>query len=110
MSVTVPEIFAQLPGYFVKGGVDRAMSIYFSIGDDPSGKWTVFLSPDKVEVKPGKAVEDATLVLKTTPDLFIKMVMHGYAPGAMDFMRGKIKSNDPTGLLVLKQAFRFPGA
>ena len=108
MNPTIPEIFAQMPSYFIKGGIDREMSIYFSIGDDPSGKWTVFLGPDRVEVKPGKAVENATVVLKTSPEMFTNIVMKGYTPGAMDFMRGKIKSNDPTGLLALKQAFRFP--
>ncbi len=109
MSTSVLEIFRNMPSYFVKGGVDRNMSIYFSIGDGPDGKWTVLLTPENIEIKPGKAVESADLVLKTSEELFSNMVLKGYTPGTMDFLRGKIKSNDPTGLTVLRSAFRFPG-
>ena len=105
----IQEVFDQMPGYFIKGGVDKEMSIYFSIGDDADGKYTVLLGPDRIEVQKGKTVADATLVLKTTQEIFLNMVFKGYTPGAMDFMRGKIKSNDPMGLMVLKQAFKFPG-
>ncbi len=35
------------------------------------------------------------------------MVRDGYTPGAFDFLRGKVKSNDPTLLQELKKAFAF---
>ncbi len=109
METTVEQIFANLPGYFNKGVLDKDMTIYFSIGDDPTGKCTAFLTPDTCEIKPGKAVDRADLVLKTSPKLFIKMVMKGYTPGASDFMMGRVKSNNPMELLTLKKVFRFPG-
>ena len=109
MAVTVEEIFRNLPSYFNQGVLDKPMTVYFSIGKEPSGKCTAFLTPDRCEVKPGKAVDQADLVLKTSPKMFIKMVMEGYTPGAADFMLGKVKSNNPMELLTLKKVFRFPG-
>ncbi len=109
MGTTVEEIFANLPGYFNKGVLEKDMTIYFSIGTDPAGKCTAFLSRDACDIKPGKAVDRADLVLKTSPKMFIKMVMEGYNPGASDFMLGKVKSNNPLELLTLRKVFRFPG-
>lgn len=105
MAVSVREIFLALPSYFIKGGTDKDMSIYFSLEDE---KWTLVVGPEKCEVKEGKALENADAFLKTSKDMFIKMVMKGYTPGFMDFTRGKISSNDPMSLMVLKQAFKFP--
>lgn len=101
------EIFEQMKKHYVPSSVDKEISIYFSIGDGEDGKWTVFLSPLDIKITKGKTSDNADLFLKTTLELFKKMIFEGYTPGAMDFMRGKIKSNDPLGLMVLKKAFKL---
>jgi hypothetical protein len=46
-------------------------------------------------------------VLKMPAALFIRMVHGSYKPGPMDFLSGKIKTNDVALLLKLQQAFGF---
>ena len=100
------EIFDQMSGRFVAARCDRARSYYFSVGDF---KYTVLVSPDGCKVASGKTVENADCVLKTTPKIFEKMVLHGKLPGPMDVARGKIKTNDPNGLKALRELFDFSG-
>lgn len=103
----IKAVFEQMPGRFQKGALDKELSFYFSLGDGPGEKWTVIAGPDKCEVKEGKAVENASCVLKTSGDFFLKMVRDGYTPGVMDFTWGKVKSNDPLLLQELKKAFKL---
>ncbi len=100
-------VFADLEKRFQKGALDRNVSFYFSLGDKPGEKWTIIAGPDKCEVKEGKAIENASCVLKTSGDFFIKMVRDGYTPGVMDFTMGRVKSNDPMLLQELKKAFKL---
>ena len=102
--MTIPQLFAAMPSRYRAGKVDRSMSYYFSIGDD---KYTVKIEPNEVTVENGKTIENADVILKTTPELFIKMVVEGKAPGALDIARGKIKTNDPMGLQKLRSMFDF---
>ena len=85
----VKKIFDQMPGRYRKGSATKPTSYYFSIGDF---KATVKIDPDGVVVESGKTVENADVVLKTTPELFEKMVLKGKAPGPIDIARGKIKA------------------
>jgi putative sterol carrier protein len=79
-------------------------TFYFSLGDAPDQKWVMTLTPQACEVKPGK-VDNADVVLKTSEELFLKLIRGEWVPGAMDFMRGKIKANDIDGLKLLKDCF-----
>lgn len=105
MSATeLREIFTAAQARFRKGALSREISYYFTFGPGPGEKWSVWLGPDRCEVKEGKHVERADCVVKTTAALFLRMVSKGYTPTAMDFMRGKIKSNDPMLLKDLGKA------
>jgi hypothetical protein len=104
--VDIKKIFDQMPSRYRKGSASKATSYYFSIGDF---KATVKVEPDGVVVEPGKTVDNADVVLKTTPELFEKMVLKGKAPGPIDIARGKIKTNDPMGLQKLREMFDFSG-
>jgi hypothetical protein len=55
---------------------------------------------------PGR-VGDANCVLKMPADMFMRMVAGKYRPGPMDFLSGKIKTNNVALLLKLQQAFGF---
>lgn len=100
---TTRDIFDAMPARFVPGKAPRALTFYFSVGDD---KYTVRLDATKCEVKPGKA-DNADCVVKADPSVFEALVLKGKAPGPLDIARGKFKTNDVALLSVLKDCFRF---
>ncbi len=102
----IKRIFDEMPGRYIKGSADKAINYYFSIGDS---KFTVKVDPEQVVVDQGKTIDNADVILKTTPELFVKMVIKGKMPGALDIARGKVKTNDPGGLQKLKTMFDFSG-
>ncbi len=104
--VNVPQIFAAMPGRYKKGSTATPKSFYFSIGEH---RYTVKVAGDSCVVEDGKTVENADVVLKTTEDLFQKMVVQGKLPGAIDIAMGRIKTNDPMGLQKLREWFDFSG-
>ncbi len=95
-----------MPSRYIEGSAEANKSFYFSIGDH---KFTVKVDAHQCQVESGKTVEQADIVLKTTPELFLKMVVQGKMPGPLDIARGKIKTNDPAGLASLKSMFDFSG-
>ena len=44
-------------------------------------------------------------MLKTSPEIFIKIVREAYTPSPMEFMTGAIKSNDISLLQTFQKAF-----
>ncbi len=100
---TVPEIFDSMTKAYKKGGMEEDCSYYFSLDDF---KYTVKFTNDKIKVEEGKTVDEADCVLKTSPEMFIKIWVDGYKPSMMDFMSGKIKSNNPTLLQNFANAFK----
>lgn len=102
----VKKIFEQMPSRFIKGKATKKTVYYFSIGDH---RWTVTVEPTQVTVEPDKKVDDADVVLKTTPEIFERMVLHGKLPGPIDIARGKVKTNDPVALKNLRDFFDFKG-
>ena len=102
----VETFFETMPNRFRKGAVQRTTTYYFSIGDFRA---TVTLTPEAVTVEPDKKVDNADVVLKTTPALFEKMVLQGKMPGPIDIARGKVKTNDPLALKNLRDYFDFKG-
>jgi long-chain acyl-CoA synthetase len=95
-----------LKARFQPGAVDKRTTYYLSLGDGEGEKWTVTLTPTGCEVAPGKT-GNADCVLKTSADLFVKLVNGAYKPGLTDFMTGKIKTSDITLLQRLQKAFGF---
>ena len=95
------DIFAAMPGRFVAGKAPRALTFYFSVGEE---KYTVRLDAAACKVTPGKT-ENADCVVKADPAVFEALVLKGKAPGPLDIARGKFKTNDPALLMVLKDCF-----
>jgi long-chain acyl-CoA synthetase len=99
-------LFAELQEKFQKDTVDKPVSFYFTLGNDEKAKWTVIVSKDSCEVKPGKPVGGtADCVLKTTPELFTKIVRDSYVPSPSEFLSGAIKSNDIGLLMTFQKVF-----
>jgi hypothetical protein len=98
----IDELFAAIPGQYVTGIITRPTTYYFSVDDI---KKTVRLDSERAIVEDGKTVEDADCVCKTSAEFLAKIWRDDYRPGVMDFMSGKIKSNDPAALETFLRCF-----
>ena len=57
------------------------------------------------EARIGKPSQQADCVLKTTPEIFTKIVREAYTPSPMEFMTGLVKSNDISLLQTFQKVF-----
>jgi long-chain acyl-CoA synthetase len=105
VSKALTDAFEKLKKGYKKDVVTKPTVFYLSLGDAPDQKWTMTLSPQDVTFAQGKTEGPEVVLLKTAEDLFVKLINGQWVPGAMDFMRGKIKTNNIDGLKLLKDAF-----
>jgi long-chain acyl-CoA synthetase len=99
-------LFAELEGKFRPASVEKIVSYYFTLGGEPQAKWTVKVGPQSCEIKVGKPEGwQADCVLKTSPEIFTKIVRESFTPGAAEFLSGAIKSNDVELLQTFQKAF-----
>jgi len=99
-------LFDDLQRRFRPGQVDDPVRFYFTLGNDPESKWTVRVGPTECQIVNGKPEGGAAdCVLKTSPDLFTRIVREGYQPGVAEFMSGAVKSNDVSLLQTFTRAF-----
>jgi long-chain acyl-CoA synthetase len=89
---------------FKAGSFEETVTYYLSLGDGEGEKWTLTVTPESCHLTPGK-IEVADCVLKTSADLFIKLVAGTWKPDAKDFLLGKIKTSDVLLLRRLQEAF-----
>lgn len=104
VSEALATAFEDMKRRFKTGVFTQPTTFYFSLGDGPGQKWVVKADAESCEISQGQT-EAADCFLKTSEELFLKLLRGEWTPGVMDFMRGKIKSNDPTKLTLLKDAF-----
>ena len=101
-------LFAELPGRFAKGQVEKPTSFYFTLGGDAMAKWTVRVDAEACTVTMGKPDGGtADCVLKTSPEIFTKIVREAYVPSPAEFMSGEIKSNDVSLLFTFQKVFQL---
>jgi len=99
-------LFTELGTKFKPGSTVKPISFYFTLGGDPQAKWTVRVDAERCDIRPGKPDGDAAdCVLKTTPEIFEKIVREAYIPGAAEFLSGAVKSNDIELLLTFQKVF-----
>ena len=104
------KLFAELEAKFSAGEIEKPVSYYVSLGNDELAKWTVRVDGTGCEVRPGKPDGgQADCVLKTSPEIFAKIVRESYVPSPADFMSGAIKSNDVSLLMTFQKVFQ-PGS
>jgi putative sterol carrier protein len=99
----VEAIFKGLCKRFNKANVTAERSYYFSLGEDE--KWTVRLTRDKCVVRKGKT-DEADCFFKGPAELFLDVWNGRHQLGAMDFVSGKVKSNNPMLLKDFVKAFQ----
>ena len=79
-----------------------------SLGNDELAKWTVRVDAARCDVRPGKPEGgEADCVLKTSPEIFAKIVRESYVPSPADFMSGVFKSNDVALLMTFQRVFQL---
>jgi long-chain acyl-CoA synthetase len=101
-------LFGELQTKFKPGSTARPISFYFTLGGDAHAKWTVKVDADQCDIRPGKPEGDAAdCVLKTTPEIFEKIVREAYVPGPAEFLSGAVKSNDIELLLTFQKVFEL---
>ena len=93
---------------FKGGKLEKDVTYYFSLGETDDDKWTLKAGPKKCTVKKGK-VDNADCVLKTTPDIFLKMIEEAYIPGGMDVITGRVKVSSIPLLKQLSEVFNLGG-
>jgi long-chain acyl-CoA synthetase len=102
------KLFAELEAKFRAGEVQRPVSYYVSLGNDELAKWTVRVDAQACDVRPGKPQGGpADCVLKTSPEIFTKIVRESYVPSPADFVSGAIKSNDVALLMTFQKVFQL---
>jgi long-chain acyl-CoA synthetase len=101
-------VFRELESRFKAGSVQQPISFYFSLGD--AERWTVRVSGERCEVVPGKTTSPADCVLKTTPDIFTRIVRERYTPSPAEFMAGTVKSNNIQLLFTFQKVFQLESA
>jgi long-chain acyl-CoA synthetase len=103
-------LFAELETKFRAGEVEKPLSYYVSLGSDELAKWTVRVDAARCQVRPGKPEGgEADCVLKTSPEIFAKIVRESYVPSPADFMSGVFKSNDVALLMTFQRVFQLDG-
>ncbi len=104
---SLAQVFRELEGRFVAGAVDEPVSFYFSLGKDE--RWTIQVTREHCEVTPGKVVDSADCVLKTSPTMFTRIVREAYTPSPAEFISGTVKSNNIGLLMTFQKAFHLAG-
>ena len=99
----VEAIFKGLCKRFNKENVTAERSYYFSLGE--TEKWTVRLTKERCEVKRGKN-DEADCFFKGPAELFLDVWNGRHELGPMDFLSGKVKSNNPALLRDFVKAFQ----
>jgi putative sterol carrier protein len=99
----VEAIFKGLCKRFNKANVTAERSYYFSLGENE--KWTVRLTRDKCVVRKGKN-DEADCFFKGPAELFLDVWNGRHQLGPMDFLSGKVKSNNPVLLKDFVKAFQ----
>ena len=101
-------LFKDLEGRFVPGAAEKTTTFYFSLGDGADGKWNLTIDAEQAVFGRGKPEGGtADCVLKTSPEIFTKIVKERYTPSVAEFMAGKVKSNDIQLLQVFQKAFNL---
>jgi long-chain acyl-CoA synthetase len=102
------KLFGELEAKFRAGELERPVSYYVSLGDDELAKWTVRVDGKACEVRPGKPEGgQADCVLKTSAEIFAKIVRESYVPSPADFLSGAVKSNDVALLMTFQKVFQL---
>jgi hypothetical protein len=99
----IGEIFQGLCRRFNPANVRAERSYHFALGEDE--QWTVRITRQKCSVLQGSN-EQADVFFKGPAELFLDVWNGRHQLGPMDFLTGRVKSNDPFALKDFVAAFQ----
>ena len=103
-------LFAELENKFRADRVEKPLSYYFTLGQDALAKWTVRVDPMRCDIRVGRPENGvADCVLKTSPEMFTRIVREAYTPSPAEFLSGAVKSNDLSLLVTFQRVFALDG-
>ncbi len=107
-ATSLTPIFEELNTKFEKDQIDQKVTYYWSLGNADDQKWTIEITSNGCQINQGKP-EQADCVIKTTPEIFRRIVQERYIPSFDEFMNGTIKTNSPDLLVRFQSVFRLQG-
>ncbi len=96
-----------LPDRYSSERYEQDVVWYFTLGEKDGPRWTVALTADGVDVRPGRPAGEATCVVKTSVDIFRRIVEEAYVPDASEFISGTIKTSDLGLLMEFSRVFNL---
>ena len=99
--------FKSLSSKYDPARIERPVCWYFSLGKKDGPRWTVSVDKERCLVKPGRPEGAADCVVKTSEDLFTRLVRDRYVPTPAEFMSGAIKTNDLALLIEFSRVFQL---
>ena len=103
----VEKAVKSLPERFDVARFEKPVTWYFSLGSKEGPRWTVSVQGDGVQVQPGRPAGAADCVVKTSEDVFTRLVEDAYVPDPAEFMSGAIKTNDIPLLIEFSRVFNL---
>ena len=96
-----------LPARFDASTYTKDLTWYFSLGGKEGPRYTLKVTADGASYASGRPDGDADCVVKTSVDIFRRIVHEAYAPEPAQFMSGAIKTNDIALLIMFSQVFKL---
>jgi len=105
---SIDDVFAELQRRYDPARVEQPITWYFSLGPEGGPRWTVAVSKERCEIRPGRPSGGAAdCVVKTSEEMFTRMVKHAYIPEPGEFISGVIKTNEIPLLIELARVFNL---
>jgi len=101
-------VMKDLEGKFDPSRVEKPISWYFALGGKEGPRWTVSVDEEQCRMQPGRPQNgSADCVVKTSTELFSKLVCESYVPSPAEFMSGAIKTNEIPLLIEFSRVFNL---
>lgn len=103
-------LFSELNQKFERDQLDQPVTYYFTLGASDDQKWSIVVNANDCSIYQGKPKNGAAdCVVKTSPEIFRKIVQEKYVPSFDEFMNGTIKTNSPDLLARFGAVFKLQG-
>lgn len=96
------KLITEMTSTFRKNVFLEKKTFYFELENDVV---TATVDAHSIQFEKGKTVADPDCNCKTSSEMLRMIWFNGYQPGILDFLGGKIKTNDPLMLQLFLQAF-----
>ena len=97
-------VIEELGRRYLSGEVEKPLTYYFSLGEE---RWTVRVTPAEIEIAQGKTSNSADCVLKTSPEVFEKIIRQAWVPTPQSFVSGEIKTSNINHLMKMQKIFQL---